>query len=662
MAKAGRKSLVWLVVALFVMLVGPGRSRPTAAACGGSPVIATDKPDYGPTEIVVISGAGFNCGELLSVLVTAPDGSTRSGDGTGAAGPDSVVIDDDGAFALSYLLSGTLADGSAYQGQLGIYRVEVRDGSGMVLAETRFSDAPGVFSCALTTAGGVKCWGDGGYGQLGNGGLANSATPVDVTGLTSGVVQVAGGFFHACALTTAGGVKCWGQNISGQLGNGTFTTAPPYGSATPVDVSGLGNGVAQISAGGAHTCAVTAAGGAKCWGNNEQGQLGNGTFTASAVRVDVSTLTSGVAQISAGAAHTCAVTTDGGAKCWGLNNHGQLGNGTGGPTPGDVSTLTSGAAQISAGISHTCAVTTDGGAKCWGSNGSGQLGNGTVTISDPFATPGDVSTLTSGVAQITLGELHTCALTVGGGVKCWGSNNSGALGNGTFTASATPVDVTTLTSGVAMISNGWFHSCAVTTAGAAKCWGSNGRGALGNGMFTTSPPFGIATPGDVIGLTSGVAALWDGEPIVSETIPSTFYEIVSRNSDKCLDVAYASAEARASVIQWICHGGANQQWRLEPVSDGAVRIIAHHSGQVLDVYGGLVDDVTPIIQFPWHGGDNQLWTVEPASNGYVFIVARHSGKVLDVERGSMDDGARVIQYTVHGGANQQWLLRAVAPN
>jgi hypothetical protein len=149
--------------------------------------------------------------------------------------------------------------------------------------------------------------------------------------------------------------------------------------------------------------------------------------------------------------------------------------------------------------------------------------------------------------------------------------------------------------------------------------------------------------------------------IGSETIPSIFYEIVSRNSDKCLDVAYASAEARASVIQWICHGGPNQQWRLEPVSDGAVRIIAHHSGQVLDVYGGLMDDVTPIIQFPWHGGDNQRWTVEPASNGYMFIVARHSGKVLDVEGGSLDDGARVIQYTVHGGANQQWLLRAVAP-
>ena len=151
--------MVWFVVALFVMLVGPGNSRPTAAACGGSPMIATDKPDYGPTEIVVISGAGFNCGELLSVLVTAPDGSTRSGDGTGAAGPDSVVIDDDGAFALSYLLSGTLADGSAYQGQLGIYRVEVRDGSGMVLAETRFSDASRGFQLCADYCGGSEVLG-----------------------------------------------------------------------------------------------------------------------------------------------------------------------------------------------------------------------------------------------------------------------------------------------------------------------------------------------------------------------------------------------------------------------------------------------------------------------------------------------------------------------
>jgi uncharacterized repeat protein (TIGR03803 family) len=138
-----------------------------------------------------------------------------------------------------------------------------------------------------------------------------------------------------------------------------------------------------------------------------------------------------------------------------------------------------------------------------------------------------------------------------------------------------------------------------------------------------------------------------------------YFEIVSRNSGKCLDVSGASTDAVAPVIQWICHGGENQQWRLAPAGGGAFHIIARHSGQALDVYGALLDDVTPIIQWPLHGGDNQAWTLEPASDGYVSIVARHSGKALDVEYASTDDGARVVQYTPHGGANQQWLLRPV---
>jgi uncharacterized repeat protein (TIGR03803 family) len=144
---------------------------------------------------------------------------------------------------------------------------------------------------------------------------------------------------------------------------------------------------------------------------------------------------------------------------------------------------------------------------------------------------------------------------------------------------------------------------------------------------------------------------------LATSTPDQYYELVSRNSGKCLDVYGASTDAAASVIQWVCHRGENQQWRLEPAGGGAVRIIARHSGQVLDVYGALLDDVTPIIQWPVHGGDNQVWTLQPASDGYVSIVARHSGKVLDVEFASPDDGARVIQYTPHGGANQQWLLR-----
>jgi uncharacterized repeat protein (TIGR03803 family) len=138
-----------------------------------------------------------------------------------------------------------------------------------------------------------------------------------------------------------------------------------------------------------------------------------------------------------------------------------------------------------------------------------------------------------------------------------------------------------------------------------------------------------------------------------------YFEIVSRNSGKCLDVFGASTDPGASVIQWVCHGGPNQQWRLEPAGGGAFRIIARHSGLALDVFGASLDDVAPIIQWPVHGGDNQAWTLAPAGNGYVSLIVRHSGKAMDVEFASTDDGARVIQYTPHGGANQQWLLRQV---
>jgi uncharacterized repeat protein (TIGR03803 family) len=141
--------------------------------------------------------------------------------------------------------------------------------------------------------------------------------------------------------------------------------------------------------------------------------------------------------------------------------------------------------------------------------------------------------------------------------------------------------------------------------------------------------------------------------------PDQHFEIVSRHSGKCLDVSRESTDAGASAIQWTCHGGSNQQWRLEPAGGGAFRIVARHSGQALDVVGALLDDVTPIIQWPVHGGDNQVWTLEPAPDGYMRIVARHSGKALDVEFASVDEGARVIQYTPHDGANQQWLLRPV---
>jgi alpha-tubulin suppressor-like RCC1 family protein len=387
---------------------------------------------------------------------------------------------------------GILGDGSTTQQNVPVDVVGLNDGVSQLAAGSSHT-------CAVTLVGGIKCWGWDLFGQLGDGKIGQRNTPVDVVDLTGGVNQLAAGDSHTCALTSVRGVKCWGNNIGGQLGDGTFTDR-----GTPVDVLGLDKGIIQVTNGGYHTCALTEAGAVVCWGSNNVGQLGNPIGWSSSTPVEVVGLAGGVHQLVAGWFHTCALTADGGVKCWGYNDMGQLGDGTNTDrdTPVDVVGLTSGVSQLVAGFEHTCALTTTGEVKCWGWNSSGQLGNPTVWQS---TTPVDVIGLTGGVSQLAAGIAHTCALSLAGGVKCWGDNELGQLGNATYTQNNTPVDVVGLTQGVIQLAASYDHTCALTTAGGAKCWGDNQDGQLGDG--TTS---NRNVPVDVAGLAGGVKQLAAG--------------------------------------------------------------------------------------------------------------------------------------------------------
>jgi alpha-tubulin suppressor-like RCC1 family protein len=307
------------------------------------------------------------------------------------------------------------------------------------LATATHVSAGDEFACALLMNGTVKCWGLGESGQRGDGSFSTFAlTPVDVIGLT-GATALATGYGQACVLLGDGTMRCWGENREGQLGNGT--TATP-GTARPVVVVGIA-GATAIATGAYHTCALLSDGTVKCWGRNGQGQLGNGTLNSSSTPVQVETgfgPLSGVTAIAGGGAHTCALLANGTVRCWGDNIEGQLGDGTtlGKPNGIQVTGINS-AVAISAGWQHTCAILSDGTARCWGANAFGQAGNGTLTRA---LTPVQVTGIT-GATGITAGWWHhSCAVLGTGTAKCWGANEWGQLGNGTTLRSSVPVTMT----------------------------------------------------------------------------------------------------------------------------------------------------------------------------------------------------------------------------
>ena len=444
----------------------------------------------------------FSIGKLLFVFFAAACGA----DALAAASPllNATQVSDGGFHTCAIVNGGVQCWGLNFDGQLGNGNY-LDSGSpvpvkGLQSGVTALS-AGGFHTCAIVN-GGVKCWGRNPDGELGNGSVDDSNVPVSVTGL-SNVVAISAGQYHTCAAISSGSVRCWGWNNEGALGDGTNTAT---NTGAPSTVTGV-TGVTALAGGGLHTCALVG-GAVKCWGRNVEGELGNGSVSDSFTAVSVTGL-SGVTSLSAGLYHNCATLTAGTLRCWGYNSDGQLGNGNTNSTdagaPVAVSGIASGATAVVAGGYHTCAIVS-GGERCWGYNFLGELGNNSLVDSH---VPVAVSGLSSGVSAITAGVFHSCALATVGGLhetRCWGDNVDGEMGLNDVIFQVQPVPVVGLSSGATALAKGPYaqHSCAVVS-GAAKCWGVNDDGELGNGTFVDS-----STPVAVTGLTSGVSMIADG--------------------------------------------------------------------------------------------------------------------------------------------------------
>jgi len=343
-------------------------------------------------------------------------------------------------------------------------------------------------TCALTkiSDGGVRCWGANNVGQLGNDTLNSSTTAVDAVGLSSGVAAVGVGDTFSCALLTNGQVKCWGSNSLGQLGNSGVAS-----SATPINVLEAPGGdpltgVSILSVGASHACVVLSTGGAKCWGGNASGQLGNGSLSNTVFPTGVFGYSSGVKTIDAGRTHTCLVTTpDNQAFCFGSNYSGQLGNGTYSNSfiPVQVTGIDN-AVEISAGTDFSCARLNTRSAVCWGKNAEGTLGDGSgVGQPEPIG----VSVIGPDARRISAGFDHACATRASDGeVLCWGRGLDGQIGDNTALQRDSPTSTNAVVKLAIDISTRGSHTCAWMGTCSAKCWGANNVGQLGDGTTTST--------------------------------------------------------------------------------------------------------------------------------------------------------------------------------
>ena len=473
-------------------------AKPLGLSIGGvlpsAPTGVSASPGNASATVSFKPPSSSGSSAISRYTVTATDTTTSANGGQRQSGTSSPIT-----------VSG-LTNGDSYT-----FTVSATNGSGTgpasaksnsvipdpLLANVVSTASDGDGYCAVLSTGGVDCWGDNTDGELGNGTTggpdgAGYDTPQSVTDIAN-AVSVTSDYSGYCAMLSTGGVDCWGDNTDGELGNGTIGGPDGEGGYdTPQSVSGITNAVSVTSGfgplDGESYCAVLSTGGLDCWGGNEEGELGNGTI---------------------GGPDACGD----GDSCY--------------DTPQAVSGITN-AVSVTSSVESYCAVLSTGGLDCWGLNG-GQLGNGTIGGPDAcyeggdscYDTPQPVSGITEAVS-VTGGYFGYCAVLSTGGVDCWGDNEAGELGNGTTEGPDgadydTPQAVSGITDAVSVTSGSsgdGFGYCAVLSTGGADCWGYNGFGELGNGT-TGGPDCGNGTcydtPQSVVGITNAVSVSSDGD-------------------------------------------------------------------------------------------------------------------------------------------------------
>ncbi len=340
-------------------------------------------------------------------------------------------------------------------------------------------------TCVLRADGTVWCWGQNGFGELGQGMVSSYSVTALQVQLGAAATSFASKSYHACAGLSNGTVKCWGINDANQIGDGLAGNR-----SSPATVVGLTD-VAQVAVGRSHSCARKTNGAVTCWGSNTSGQLGDGTFVFKTTpTTTVMGLTASPVTLALASSHGCALLPGGVGQCWGANSFRQLGDGT----TTDRSTATtmpvSDIAQIApSGYSvppytggSTCVLTTADTVSCWGSNDFGQLGNGN-TSTTTTSTPVLVANLTN-AAEIVSGRYHVCVRERTGTVACWGRNEYGQIGDGTNNTRTSPFTVP-LPRPAVHIGAGGYHTCALLDDDSLYCWGANGAGQLGDGSTTS---------------------------------------------------------------------------------------------------------------------------------------------------------------------------------